>query len=226
MQNFGFKLPKYRKQTRLDDLSKYMKPSPTEVDFMGANVNMNLPRITKPPIGPSKMDATGMNLNQPIIGPMPGKNKRQNVTPTITQVFGARGAHEKYSGGVNYGTDFAVPRGTQAKLPKGEWQVIESFDKATVGGPGNVQASLNRGYGNSVLVRNKDTGEMLRFSHLRPGGVFVKPGQTIKGGNVIGETGATGNTAGKTGQHLDLEYYTPKGRLADVLRTNYYKEIF
>lgn len=137
----------------------------------------------------------------------------------LTQKFGNRSSVEKYSGGVNYGTDFAIPEGTVATLPQGNWEVLDVFDQATAKGPGNPQGGINKGYGNSVLVRNKDTGEKLRFSHLSK--VSVKKGQTTVGGRPIGLTGATGNVAGKTGQHLDLEYYNKQGKLDDVLKSDY-----
>lgn len=137
----------------------------------------------------------------------------------ITQQFGNRNAIEKYSKGVNYGTDIAVPKGTPVALPPGEWKVIESFNGATASGSNNSQGGINRGYGNSVLVQNAQTGEKLRMSHLSQ--VGVQPGQVINGGSVIAKTGATGNVHGTTGEHLDLEYYTPQGQIADVLKTRY-----
>lgn len=137
----------------------------------------------------------------------------------ITQKFGNKSSVEKYSGGVNYGTDFAVPKGTVAFLPQGNWEVVDVFDQATFEGPNNPQQGVNRGYGNSVLVKNKDTGEKLRFSHLSK--VAVKKGQTTVGGRPIGLTGATGNVAGRTGAHLDLEAYDPSGKLVDVFKTKY-----
>lgn len=137
----------------------------------------------------------------------------------VTQKFGNKSAVEKYSGGVNYGTDIAVPKGTPVAVPPGKWQVVEAFDKATAEGPNNRQGGINRGYGNSVLVKNVETGELMRFSHLSQ--VGVRPGQTIEGGAVFGKTGATGNVAGRTGQHLDLEYYDSRGRVSDVLKTPY-----
>jgi murein DD-endopeptidase MepM/ murein hydrolase activator NlpD len=140
---------------------------------------------------------------------------------TLTQAFGNKSGVEKYSGGVNYGTDFAVPRGTRVAAPEGDWVVVESFDKAQAEGPGNAQGGINRGYGNSVLIQNTKTGEKLRYSHLRVGGVGVQQGQQISGGTVLGETGASGNTAGRTGQHLDLEYYNGNGRIANVMTSPY-----
>jgi len=141
----------------------------------------------------------------------------------LTQRFGAKGPWEKFSGGVNYGTDFAVPEGTRVALPEGKWKVVETFDRATASGPNNAQAAANRGYGNSVLVVNVDTGEKLRFSHLSK--VGVKVGELLNQGTVVGLTGATGNVAGKTGQHLDLEFYNARGQLADVLQSRYANQI-
>lgn len=136
----------------------------------------------------------------------------------ITQRFGNRNAIEKFSGGVNYGTDIGVKRGTKVALPPGEWQVIEAYNKATVDAPRNSQAAINRGYGNSVLVQNTQTGEKMRFSHLAKGQVFAQPGQTLKGGTVVGKVGTTGNT---TGPHLDWEVYDSRGKLVDGLKTQY-----
>lgn len=137
----------------------------------------------------------------------------------ITQKFGNKSSVEKYSGGVNYGTDIAVPKGTIASLPQGEWEVVDVFDQATAEGPNNPQGGINKGYGNSVLVRNKQTGEKLRYSHLSK--VAVKKGQTVSGGRPIGMTGATGNVAGKTGQHLDIEYYDQQGKINDIFKSGY-----
>lgn len=139
----------------------------------------------------------------------------------ITQKFGNRNSIEKYSGGVNYGVDIAVPRGTPLAAPPGKWKVVEAYDGASVEGPNNKEGGSNRGYGNSVLLQNADTGEKMRFSHLQVGGVGVKPGQEIEGGTVFGKTGASGNTAGRTGQHLDWEYYDKNGKIADGLQTPY-----
>lgn len=135
---------------------------------------------------------------------------------TVTQQFGNRNPIEKYSKGINYGTDIAVPIGTKVALPPGQWKVVEAFNKATASGANNTQGGINNGYGNSILVQNPQTGEKLRFSHLS--NVGVQPGQTINGGLVVGKTGATGNV---TGAHLDLEYYNNQGKLANVLTSPY-----
>ena len=54
---------------------------------------------------------------------------------------------------------------------------------------------------------------MVRYSHLNQ--VGVKPGQVVKGGQVVGLTGSTGNSSGP---HLDWEAYDAQGRLTDPLR--------
>lgn len=146
-----------------------------------------------------------------------------NKQGVITQRFGNRNPIERFSKGINYGTDIAVPEGTKAALPAGTWKIEEAFSGATASGPNNRQSAINRGYGNSVLATNTRTGEKLRLSHLSK--VDVRPGQVVQGGTVIGKTGATGNVAGATGQHLDLEYYDSSGRVSDVLKSAYAKSI-
>lgn len=136
----------------------------------------------------------------------------------VTQKFGNRSKVERYSGGVNRGTDFGVAKGTPIAVPEGRWKIIEVYDKATEEGPNNRQGGINKGYGNSIVVKNLDTGEKMRFSHLSK--VNTKSG-IVEGGTVVGLSGATGNVAGKTGQHLDLEYFDSKGKLRDVMASRY-----
>lgn len=117
----------------------------------------------------------------------------------VTQEAGAYNPGlEKFSGGYNTGTDIGVPVGTPISLPQGNYRVEEAYGGSNSGWIGN---SANRGYGNSVLVRDQNTGQAFRFSHLlRP---LVQAGQTLTGGN-IGLSGATGNV---TGPHVDIELY-------------------
>jgi len=83
---------------------------------------------------------------------------------------------------------------------------------------GNKRDYKKTPYGNSILVQNTETGEKLRFSHLSE--VAVNEGDLLDTGTYIGKSGKTGNT---TGAHLDLEYYTSKGGLADVMKSPYGK---
>jgi len=105
----------------------------------------------------------------------------------------------------NTGVDLALPEGSPVLLPQGNWQVED------------IAGGYNRGYGNSIMVRNTQTGETLRFSHLSKM-TNIKRNQQISGNRVIGLTGRTGHT---TGAHLDLEYRNPQGQFADALRSPY-----
>ncbi len=134
----------------------------------------------------------------------------------ITQQFGNKSGVEVFSHGVNTGVDIGVPKNTPIALPEGTWKVVSAFSGAKNGYVGDNE---NSGYGNSVLVRNIDTGETLRFSHLNSVNL---PSDTLKGGDVIGLSGRTGNT---TGNHLDLEYKNSNGQLGDFLQTNYAKSL-
>lgn len=116
----------------------------------------------------------------------------------VTQKAGAYNpAIERFSSGINTGTDIGVPVGTPITLPQGRWDVQESYSGAR--GRGYIGNPENRGYGNSALVRNVDTGEQFRFSHLLQS--LVQAGQRL-GGGIIGYSGATGNV---TGPHVDIE---------------------
>lgn len=135
--------------------------------------------------------------------------------PKVTQAFGNYNPKvEKFSKGVNYGTDFSVPKNTPITLPTGQWKVVESFNKAST--PGYIGNNTNRGYGNSVLVQNLQTGEKMRFSHLNK--AAVGQGQIVQGGTMIGLSGSTGNSSGP---HVDVEYYDNRGKIQNVLASRY-----
>lgn len=190
-------------------------------------VDMEIPKLEAPQARPVNQDTIPNQQAVPepqTIQPTQqtsGNSPILSQSPTIGTQFGAKQSADIYSGGVNYGTDFIVPKGTKITAPPGKWKVVSAFNGAKAEGPKNSQRGINQGYGNSVLLENTETGEKMRFSHLTIGGVAVKPGQEVSGGDVIGLSGATGNTAGQTGQHLDLEYYNSKGRISDVMRTPY-----
>lgn len=159
---------------------------------------------------PVSSDSMGTTGNQGSILPQNAK---------ITQQFGQKSQYDVFSGGRNYGVDFAIKAGTPLALPPGQWQVVEAQGGDT--GKGFIGNKSNRGYGNSILAVNTETGEQLRFSHLN--GVNVQPGKVYGGGTVIGASGATGNV---TGAHLDLEYKNAQGRLSDILKSPYARYLF
>jgi len=94
------------------------------------------------------------------------------------------------------GTDLAAPLGTP---------VVAAF-------AGQVAiADFLGGYGLTVtLQHNKGTQETL-YAHLSE--IFVRPGESVKQGDVIGRVGSTGNS---TGPHLHFEFrqLTPDGWVA------------
>lgn len=81
-------------------------------------------------------------------------------------------------------------------------------------GNGTVKsAGWESGYGNSIII-NHGYNYTTRFAHLSK--ILVKPGQTVKRGDLIGEVGNTGKS---TGPHLHYEVLF-KGRPQNPV--NYY----
>lgn len=127
----------------------------------------------------------------------------------VTQPFGNRSRVERYSGGVNLGTDFSVPAGTPLAAPPGSWQVVEA------------RPGFNDGSGNMVKIRNMKTGETIGYEHLTK--IGVHPGQTING-SVIGLSGGNQPGPGRgnsTGAHASIPYTDSSGRYQDIRRSPY-----
>ena len=147
-------------------------------------------QVGNQPIQPIEVGQTGPGINQPFGNPNEG-------------LYGtsATGAPN-----INRGADLASTAGEKQVAPiEGNW-VVESSTSDN---------SYNEGWGNSVVIKNTDTGETLRNSHLDK--VYVQPGETVTG-KELGTTGTTGRT---TGAHKDIEYTTPEGQLADVTQSPY-----
>ena len=115
------------------------------------------------------------------------------IPAMITSAFGWRIHPISGESRFHSGTDLGAPMGAP---------VVAVFG-------GKVQiADLMGGYGLAVVLRhNKDTEETL-YGHLSE--IFVKPGDTVKQGDVIGRVGSTGYS---TGPHLHFEFHklTPQG---------------
>ena len=62
----------------------------------------------------------------------------------------------------------------------------------------------NGGYGN-VIVVDHGNGMQTLYAHIKPGGIYVKKGQNVSKGQVIGAMGNTGLVYGATGIHLHFE---------------------
>ncbi len=188
-------------------------------------------QMAKMPSVPQMATSQPMQQNQPNMGisqsgmqpqtqqatqlPPQGQATILGAKGRLGTVAGARQGADVFSGGINRGRDVAVPVGTPLAAPQGDWVVQQAYGADTR--RGYVGNGSNQGYGNSVVLKNPDTGETIRMSHMSPG-LAVKPGQTIKGGTVIGATGITGNTSGP---HLDIEYTNPKGQLRDIMQSPY-----
>jgi murein DD-endopeptidase MepM/ murein hydrolase activator NlpD len=99
----------------------------------------------------------------------------------ISTVFGKVGA--KWSTGKHTGVDFAVPIGTP----------VLAVADGTI-----VNANWGKAYGNQVIQKVAD-GYVI-YAHLNK--ARVKPGMVVKKGQIVGESGNSGNS---TGPHLHLE---------------------
>jgi murein DD-endopeptidase MepM/ murein hydrolase activator NlpD len=85
--------------------------------------------------------------------------------------------------GVDMSTDYGVP-----VYATGDG-VVEKVE----------QGRRRRGYGRQILINHK-FGYKTRYAHLLK--MFVKPGEKVQRGQLIGEVGSTG---GSTGPHLHYE---------------------
>jgi murein DD-endopeptidase MepM/ murein hydrolase activator NlpD len=99
----------------------------------------------------------------------------------ITTPYGKVGKH--WSSGKHTGVDFAVPVGTP---------ILAVAD-------GKIEnASWGKAYGKQIV--QKVDGGWVIYAHLNA--LRVKPGRKVKKGQIIGESGSTGNS---TGPHLHFE---------------------
>ena len=68
----------------------------------------------------------------------------------------------------------------------------------------NQRQSLNAnnggGYGNYVIIQETSTGRCFLYAHLRANSIFLKQGDTVKAGQIIGTMGSSGD-AGHDGDH-------------------------
>lgn len=84
------------------------------------------------------------------------------------------------------GTDLAAPQGTP---------VVAAF-------AGQVAiADFMGGYGLAIALNHNQATQQTLYAHLSE--IFVKPGESVKQGDVIGRVGSTGNS---TGPHLHFEF--------------------
>ncbi|MFM7427229.1 MAG: M23 family metallopeptidase [Elainella sp.] len=116
-----------------------------------------------------------------------------SIPAAITSVFGWRIHPVMGESRFHSGTDLGAPLGTP---------VLAAF-------PGKIAiADFMGGYGLTIVIRHENDTEETLYGHLSE--IFVKPGETIKQGEVIGRVGSTGLS---TGPHLHFEFrkQTPSG---------------
>lgn len=151
-------------------------------------------------VGPISLSANGIRLNggsaqdyynlTPRPAGLPGNGNIAlffplSIPEPITSLFGWR-VHPIY-GDVRFhsGTDIGAPMGTP---------VLAAYS-------GQVAiASLMRGYGLTIVVQHGNDQQTL-YAHLSE--IYVRPGDAIEQGTVIGRVGSTGNS---TGPHLHFEF--------------------
>jgi murein DD-endopeptidase MepM/ murein hydrolase activator NlpD len=106
------------------------------------------------------------------------------VSAAVTAGYGEKGSMWAGTNGTHKGTDYAVPVGT----PVTSWKDgVVSKD------------TLDAGYGTAVMIEHAD-GMQSIYAHLSA--KSVNAGDTVRAGQRIGKSGATGNT---TGPHLHFE---------------------
>jgi murein DD-endopeptidase MepM/ murein hydrolase activator NlpD len=116
-----------------------------------------------------------------------------SIPAAITSAFGWRLHPVVGESRFHSGTDLGAPQGTP---------VMAAFSgKVAV-------ADFMGGYGLAVVLQHNKGSEETLYAHLSE--IFVKPGETVKQGEVIGRVGSTGLS---TGPHLHFEFrkQTPNG---------------
>ncbi|MEA5597340.1 M23 family metallopeptidase [Rivularia sp. UHCC 0363] len=116
-----------------------------------------------------------------------------SIPAAITSAFGWRVHPVMGESRFHTGTDLGAPEGTP---------VLAAFaGKVAV-------ADFMGGYGLTVVLQHQNGSEETLYGHMSE--IFVKPGETVKQGEVIGRVGSTGLS---TGPHLHFEFrkQTPSG---------------
>ncbi len=158
-------------------------------------------------IGPLNLSSQGLSINGHYYfrtsrpNAVQGNGDRGFLFPLtvpspISSIFGWR--HHPILGTTRFhaGTDMSAPLGTP---------VVAAMS-------GDVAiANFMGGYGLSVVLSHANGDRKTLYAHLSE--VFVKPGDTVKQGEVIGRVGSTGLS---TGPHLHFEVreLTPEGWVA------------
>lgn len=130
-------------------------------------------------------------FNQRLIRTRLGNENARLIFPlaipaSITSLFGWRIHPITGSQRLHTGTDLGAPMGTP---------VLAALAGRV------LMADLFGGYGNAIALEHGQGSQQTLYAHLSQ--IFVKPGELIQQGTVIGAVGSTGNS---TGPHLHFEY--------------------
>ena len=161
----------------------------------GLNISSNQ-GISWTPSAPSEQSVVPplpSYLNQKLLRPFSriGLQNLKFIYPLaipspITSIFGWRIHPISGASRMHTGTDIAAPEGTP---------VLAAMS-------GKVLLADNLGgYGLTIALEHTDGTQQTLYGHLSQ--IFVKPGELIQQGAVIGRVGSTGNS---TGPHLHLEF--------------------
>jgi murein DD-endopeptidase MepM/ murein hydrolase activator NlpD len=139
-------------------------------------------------VAPPSFDSFYNVTTRPISQPSNGDRSLifpLSVPAPITSLFGWR-IHPIFGDArFHSGTDIGAPMGTP---------VVATFSGEV------VVSEFLQGYGLTVILLHNDGKQETLYGHLSE--VFVKPGDVVAQGDVIGRVGSTGNS---TGPHLHFE---------------------
>lgn len=167
------------------------------------SINANSVSVTPPGVAPTSSyigntTASGMNYFRKLRYPIKPNNGISLIFPLsipapITSLFGWRIHPISGMSRFHSGTDIGAPLRTP---------VLAAYT-------GQVQiADFLSGYGLSVSIKHQNGTKDTLYAHLSE--VFVKPGQWVKQGDVIGYVGSTGTATGPN-LHFELRQLTSEG---------------
>jgi len=132
------------------------------------------------------------SIARPVTPPAP----QRPITGTGRFMWPARGVITTYFSSWHPGIDIAAGLGTPILAADGGLVTFTGWD--------------NTGYGNRIII-NHGNGWVSTYNHLAA--IYVRPGQYVNRGQVIGSMGSTGRS---TGPHLHLEFLL-NGRFVNPL---------
>lgn len=138
------------------------------------------------------------NVGNTASGVVSGALNKLKSLGSITTPYGGSTRYE----GSHPGIDIANKIGTP----------ISAFSGGTVVEATSGLKQGDKGYGNSIVVQDAQ-GNKWRYSHLN--NEYVKVGQKVAPGSILGQMGNTGSTystSGGTGSHLDLRIKDAYGK--------------